>query len=393
MPLQARATLRMSSLRRRLRATSDSICSILRVPPIEINVDSGWATPLATVVAALAGTLIGGLISLRVSREARDEGRRTELVAALGAYLHAADLLATALANTPPPRSLGKLERAVVRLIGERPIYVASSIVERFAFGQRNDQLIDRFYESSNRLRLLAPIEVLGWTNDVDRLFSEWSEKTGSTLQPQWSELRESLQLIFQRTADFGQGRPYRADGDRIGSPATALSLSTVYLGLLFATALAFATWKADDRWQAGGVSALAISALLLSPPLLHPLFPSPLPKRARRLAGALRIAGAISLVGAAGLIAVAIVDYVSDWQELRLAEAGEVLSYTASVMLVIYAVVGSLAVAAGAPIRRTAIGSRLERSLASRVRPRHTLILGGLLFFAGVALEVRASF
>ncbi len=67
------------------------------MPSVEISLETGWAGPAATVIAAFVGTVLGGFITLRLARQRRDEQRHAELVAALGAYLHVADMLADAL--------------------------------------------------------------------------------------------------------------------------------------------------------------------------------------------------------------------------------------------------------------------------------------------------------
>lgn len=212
-----------------------------------------------------------------LARTVRRERQQTELVAALGAYLAAADLVANVFASTPPPRSLGLLDRVADRIIGARPLHLLAAMAERLAFGDSNSRLLDRFFDASNRVRLLAPIEILGYMNDVDRLFGDWQEETGARQLRRWGELREQLQLVFQRTADAGEPRPYRLNGlaPKVTTDERPQPLSLIYMIVVFASILAYATIRADDHWSAAGASLMALSAVVGTQVIFAVLLPS----------------------------------------------------------------------------------------------------------------------
>ena len=75
------------------------------------------------------------------------------------------------------------------------------------------------------------------------------------------------------------------------------------------------------------------------------------------------------------------------------MAEVGEWLSYAAATILVLYAVVGSLAVAAEAPIKRSRLGTRLEGAVVARIGRRGVAFAAASLFFVGIALQIRGAY
>lgn len=177
---------------------------------------SGAVTGLAGAVGTLAGVAVGGFVTIKVARESQRDVQRGELSRALAGYMQATQLIAFEMASMPKSTWL---ERQVDRLPTGRIHFFFNRLLARMIFGQRHDELQERYYRASAEVVLIAPIEVIGLVREIEALFNDWERHAGSTDMPRrWSNLSERLRLVAQSTLDEGQGRPYGAGESAINA-------------------------------------------------------------------------------------------------------------------------------------------------------------------------------
>jgi len=273
--------------------------------------ESGWVTVLIGIGGGLGGAIIGAAATLaasslrgrqdeRAQASSQREAVRKELRDALAAHLGAANQLAGELATLPPSQP-SFTDKIFDRLLGER----AGFLVSRSLFGRHYDAIVDRFFTADAALRLLAPIEVLAHMNDVERLLAQWDDDGNPSHEQEWADLRDRLQLVYQRTTDEGRGRPYRAGEEPLGGGSSntvatpwsdnnelhrvdALARTLLPTGLA-ASALAFTLVATVDLEQgdkvalvSGGIGAIIATLLSAASVDLAPSSPQ------RRLVGLL---------------------------------------------------------------------------------------------------------
>jgi hypothetical protein len=160
---------------------------------------AGWEIALTGAGGAVAGALVGGLISfvgiVYAARRDRARREREELVDALAAWVFAADSIADLLETLPPknptPPWAGWVDKWL--LGGDRGTYLFSRMVEDFLFRTFAEELRTmraRYYESNGRLGLLAPDELLDVARRITAFILEWQDDPGPTRLERWAPLR-----------------------------------------------------------------------------------------------------------------------------------------------------------------------------------------------------------
>ncbi len=120
----------------------------------------------AGIVAAttVLGFVLHGRREGRALQEARTAAYRTELQAAMRAYLAALDDLFLEGENKPPKPRLTRADRWFERQMRGTTLeflsFLLVRLIERLLFGQRRHDLLDRLTAASAHLRLVAPLAV-----------------------------------------------------------------------------------------------------------------------------------------------------------------------------------------------------------------------------------------
>jgi hypothetical protein len=163
-----------------------------------------WIDPVISGVAGLVGAGVGAVTTLRAVRIQQRREERRETVAALAAYLQAADQLFSEMISIPRP-TLNRLDRAldsvVTRLLGQAGIYWLVRLFQRVVVGRRWHDLEDRFFAASARLWLIAPQDIQETMRKVEGTIATWSESPEEGRVATWRELRQELRETFAQVA------------------------------------------------------------------------------------------------------------------------------------------------------------------------------------------------
>jgi hypothetical protein len=179
---------------------------------------SDWRSVAITAAATLLGAALASGFALLLARR-QDRGRgRAELAAALQAHGYAADRLGMEIGQLAPPpaRAARASQRAVERLpalnwsIGQ----LARHTVARPAL-----QALDTYIAATNRLILIAPVEMLEALEQLNALLArietrdaDWHADWNTSWRTDWNDARGAL-VEAGRTAigvDRGRRRPHR---------------------------------------------------------------------------------------------------------------------------------------------------------------------------------------
>jgi hypothetical protein len=179
--------------------------------PITIDTTSTLDTILA-FAGPLAGVGVGAwvtsLTTRRAARESERTQRRQDVERALARYMAAIELVTVELGSRP---EASWFERQVDRLPRGRAFFFFNSLFARLVFGDRHERIRAEHQRARAEVVLLAPVEIIGLTMEVEEFFLEWQDHRGSDFGARWVELRDRVRLVAQRTVDEGLGRPYRA--------------------------------------------------------------------------------------------------------------------------------------------------------------------------------------
>lgn len=130
-----------------------------------ILASSDTITGLVGGLGTLAGVVVGGFITLKVARESQRGTKRTELARALAGYMQATQLVAFEMSSMPKSTWL---ERQIDRVPTGRIHFFINRLLARMIFGQRHDELRERYYRASAEVVLIAPIEMIGLVREID---------------------------------------------------------------------------------------------------------------------------------------------------------------------------------------------------------------------------------
>lgn len=146
---------------------------------------------IAAAASGVLGAVVGAGSTFLVARNERRAAQRTELVAALTAFLTALDLIVMELKATAPPRPwLGALARWLDKSLPELR-WLAAPLAGLLA--ARSSALTDRFHVAANRLLAVAPRETLLEVEEAGELLTTWSEGA-----PEWEERWQAFRNRLQ---------------------------------------------------------------------------------------------------------------------------------------------------------------------------------------------------